>query len=599
LFDAISDAIPGAIVVERCASLSPGVIRLEEVSIHDPNGREIARAEAVEAEPDWAALVTGTIGFHRASAEAPLLRLVDDGQELAIVSAFVYPTEEPDEEDAEIEVVLESIEVERGTLTDLPSDLSLRSIAGRTSLAVREAVELDLARLETEVTQGSRTRVRLLDASGPLSFGEEMRLAVEATLEAEGEEAAVEARFEGKIERFSFEAAVRTLDGVLEVNAANAAGRLESRVHVVDLDLGKLPWVSKGVVRAELDVVAELSQLAPSLDAIERVKAEGHVGFTSLALAEMQAESLSVGGRIEGRLPMPKARVTVKANGVEIQGDTIESLRLKLRGSDGRYDVEGRAPLPNGWILGVDFRAHTAWPVVRLDGNASLSNAPFSPVVARFSRLVVEPEESVSVRSLSVNGEGVEVRARGRYGFDRRTDFSFDLRSLELASLQQAFDLEPQLAGTLRGAGNLRGTRDSPELDATFELEKGSIERVPIDSARARIRYVAERSAHADLQVDLQENGKAELRADVRLARAGGLPKAFQNANYDARLVVESLALDALTRLIDAVPSLDGTLSCEVTARGALDSPDIELAARGRALSAPSFAPADVSLSAT
>ena len=599
VLDAVNGAIPGTILVERCAVLTPSFIRLEGVTIQDPHDREIVRAEAVEAEPDLAALLAGNIRIERVLAEGPWFRLIDDGAELAIVSAFVSPNEqEEDEGETDFQITFGMIEVVRGTLTDLPDGLSLRNIAGRTTLAVEQAVTLDVKAVGARAEHDQETLCRLLDASGELSFGHETLVKIQATLEAQGQKAEVDAVFDGALEGFSLEATIRTLEGRLELSSKNDAGQLEIKLNATGLNLGDTPVVDRGVARANLHAVAWFSQPAPSLDAFERVNVHGDIGFSGLALSEMQADEVTMQARIEGSMPAPMAQLVVKADGVEIQGVSIESARLSVQGEDGHYDVAGRAPLPNGWIVGMDFVARVGWPAFFLDGKASLENAPFSPIEAEFSQLVIQPSQAVSADVLSVSGSGVELTARGRYGFNEGSEISFDLRTLDLAILGEAFELHPRLEGVLRGSGRFRGTRERPELEATFELEEGAIESVPIESLRATVRYAARQTAQADLRVDLGENGTLALRTNATIEPAGGVSSALRTARYDARLVVDALSMSILSRLTEGFPAMVGTLSSEITARGELDSLDFDLTAQGRRISGPSLSSSDVLLEA-
>lgn len=597
-FDAVNGAIPGAIVVERCASLTPRFIRLEGVQVHDPQQREIAHAEAIEVEPDWPTLLSGTIGIRRVNATAPRVRLVDYGEELAIVAAFVSPTDETDDpNDSGIDVVIDSIEVVDGIVTDLPNGTSVRRIRGETNLAVRELVSLDVAHVEAEVTLDDGASVNVLNASGKLRFGEEARVQVDAVIEMEGQKARIDANFDGTPERFSLDTTVRALGGRLRLDGRNEAGKLEVQLDVTDLDVGKTKWVEGGVAEGKVHAFARFSEPTPALDALERVKIEGHLGLASLRLSGMGAREIDVEADIEGRLPTPTARVVVRADGVDVAGSPVERLGLTLTGENGRYSVQGRAPLPNGWVAGADLYARVEWPVIHLDGNASLDGSPWSPVVATFFRVEFEPGDRLVVGSLSVEGKGVRLSARGRYGFEDESDVSFEIRSLNLARMSRAFDLGLGLTGTLRGSGTLAGTRDRLELDTTFDLDEGSIEGLAVQSLRGELGYVPGESARANLDLNLGDQGAATLRADAKLRRASGPSEAFRAARYDARLAVESLSVDIVTQLVDALPPLQGKLSAEVTLRGPLDSVDFDLSATGLGIFGPSLHPTDVQLS--
>lgn len=596
-FDAINGAIPGTIFVERCASLSPWLVRLEGVEIHDPGQRTIARADAIEATPDWAALLSGTIGLDTVRASAPRLRLVGYETELAIVAAFVSPDDEPDDPNDEgVDVVIGAIEIDEGAVTDLPSGLSVERLHAQTNLVVRDAVRLDVAHLQAEVEQDGKALVNATQAHGTAHFGDEMHIALEMDFEAEGERGNLDATFKGTLERFSVDATLEALGGRLRLDGRNDHGALEARLDARDLDLGRTPWVGRGVARGEVRAVLRFSDPALTLDTLEHVQVEGDLALASLERGQMRAKDLAVEIAVEGRLRSPTARVTIRANQVTLDDTSIDRLELVVAGEDGRYTARGRAPLPNGWIARLGLGASIEWPIVRVDGSASLERSPWSPVVATFAEVGFEPGKRLSVDSLSVRGKGIGLDATGQYLFDDEIDVAFRVRSLDLARITQAFDLGLQLAGNLQGAGRIDGPNERPALTATFDVEDGKIEALPVESLGGTLAYSARESARANLDVDLGDRGVVTLRADATLSRAPSLSEALRTARFDVRLVVESLDVHAMSDLVDELPPLEGRLTSEVTVHGTLASLDVELNAAGRGISGAGLKPMDLHL---
>ncbi|MGB5810018.1 MAG: translocation/assembly module TamB domain-containing protein [Polyangiales bacterium] len=598
VLDVVNGAIPGAITAERCSSLTPGLVRVEGVGIVDPGGREIAQADAVEAEPDWPTMLSGVIGLVRVRARAPRLTLAEYGDELAIVAAFVSPTDEPDDpSDEGIDVVIDSIEIDDGRVTDLPNGISVSHIRGKTNLAVRATVSLDVEHMEATTTRDGEAWVRVVDGKGALRFGDETGVDLSATLATQGETAVVETSFEGTLERFSLDATVQLLGGDVTVSAHQDAGRLDAQLDAADLNLGRTPWVERGVARSNIHAVAWFSEPTPTLDALDRTKITGNVGIAGVGLSGTSARQIDVSANVDGRLPTPAARVVVQARGVELAGDSIERLQLVMVGENGRYSIDGHAPLPNGWVVGIDVGGRVEWPILYLDGKASLDHSPWSPVRAEFSRVVFEPAGQLSLGSLAVVGEGIQLSAQGRYSFEDKNDVSFSVGALDLARLARALDLDFGLAGVLAGSGRVGGTSEQPEFATTFRIEEGRFEGESVETLNVELAYTALKSAHARVTLELQDRGTATLRADAKLKRVPSLSRALRTARYDARLAIDSLPVEVVGRLVSTLPSMHGILTAEATAQGSLDSPNLDATVSGERVSGPGLKPTDVQLS--
>lgn len=596
---AVNQAIPGAIHVERCSALSLTFIRLEGVAILDPSDREILEAEAVEAAPDVLALLEGIIRIDEARVEAPSMRLIDYGDDLAIVSAFVSPavTTSNEEDETSITVELPSIQLARGTLTDLPEDLSLRDVRAHGSLTYDQSVGLEVSDVAAELTQHDETLVRLWDGAGTMSFGDEARMDVRANLEAQGRQASLDGDFEGSLQSFSLHATSRMLGGQVDLRARNEAGRIHAQLQASDLALSSVSNQASGVARADLEATAEFSKPTPSADTLEHLSFRGDLTLTALVLPEVRARALTLHARAQGRLPTPTVHLVMEANGIEIRGQQVDRLRLQADGHGGQYEVSGRAPLPNGWIVGVNLDSHLDESDYRVDGTISVANSPFSPVVVKVSQLVVAPAESISAHSVSVTGDGLELALHGRYRFHDASNLAFELRSLELARLKEALGVEPELEGQLVGSGRIRGTRERPELEAELSLEDAAIEHVSIDSLQATLGYsTRRRNAKALVQVDFGSGEELSLGGDAALHDTRNPAIALRTASYQARLEVDSLSVSTLARFLDELPTIHGTISSEMTARGKLDDLEVDMTAYGRQLAGASLTPVNAFL---
>lgn len=602
LLGVVNDSIPGRIEVDRCVALSPARLSLDGASVRDPGSRVVLTVDRIEAEPRLSALLTGTIELERARADRPLLRLVDHGDELAIVSAFVpsTDTDDEDESDVGIALVFGLIEVTDGRLADLPDGRSIEDIQVKTSLTWIEDVVLEVQDVGGELVQDGEPVVQLRDGTGSLRFGDRAEIDARALVRGRGLTGKLDARFEGSSEAFSIDATATTLGGRIDARATNASGEVEAHLEATNLHLGDAIAQARGTVGGQLEATLGFSDPALDLDSLEQIEADASFEVTSLSLQEVRADSCEVRARIEGTFPAPHLHVSIDANQIESRGETVERLALVIEGEGGRYRARGRAPLPNGWLVGIDVDSGVDWPRVVLDGEVSLARAPLSPLTAELSGLVFRASESISADSVTLIGQGIDLVARGRYALDGATDVSFRLRTLDLDRLSRALDLPQRMEGDLHGSGHVRGTPTRPELRAGFRLDSGSVEGVSIESLETRILYDTNAgAAETQLSAVLEKQGELSFRARAALSAAKDPTVALARARYDAQLMLEALPVGSFGRLIDGFPSAEGTISAEMTARGEVEELDFQVAAHGHEISTGSFSATDVYLEAT
>lgn len=598
----VNEAIPGQIRVARCAAFGPRLIAIEDAVVLDPDDRTILSVDRVEATPNLLALLTGTIELETARAQGPWLRLVNHGDELAIVSAFVSPSETStdDEADAGIAVVFGLIEVTNGRLSALPDDWVVDHIEVRTGLTWKELVVLEVEHLEADLRQRSEPLVRLRDGRAMLRFDDDAEIEARANVDGLGVQAELDARFEGGSQRFSLDAIAKTLGGMLDVHATNDAGQVAAHLEVTGIRLDEAKPGLGGTIDGRLDAELAFSGATPALDALSNVEVDATLSAASLVASEIRADSLEVNGRIEGALPAPYVHASIDARKIELQDEHLESLRLVVEGRDGKYRARGQAPLPNGWLVGVNLDSRVDWPRIALDGDVSLDGSPLSPIDAYISGLVIQSDESVLAERVTVVGPGLDLQARGRYDADGTLDVSLRLRALELAEVGRTLGSALALGGTLGGALRVGGTPQAPVFSGSFHLDDGSVDGVRIDSFDTEIDYDASRrKAETRLRAAVADGGELSFHGRAALGAARDPRAAFAKARYDVKLRVESLSANVVGRLIDGSRALDGTIASQLTASGSLDDLELRIAAHGDGLSFASSSPTNVYLEAT
>jgi translocation and assembly module TamB len=603
ILDWVNEAIPGEILVGRCAALGPAFVALEDTVVRDPSKRTILSVDRIEAEPNLLALLRATIEIEAVRAQRPALELVDYGDELAIVAAFVAPngtSSADDDPNTDIALVFGSIEITNGRLSSLPDDRIVEHIEVRTSLAWKERVVLEVEQLEANLLQRGESVAWLRDGAGALRFGDDAKIDAQASIEGLGANAEVDAHFEGDSQRFSLDTAAKTLGGRLEAHAVNDAGQVEANLVITGIRAGDAISSLRGTIDGRLDAELSFSEPIPARDALLRIDATAELSAQALEVSEIRADSLELHGRMEGPLSAPYLYASVDAHQVELQGESLQSLRFVIEGRDGSYRARGQAPLPNGWLVGVNLDSEVDWPRISLDGDVSLAGSPLSPLEAKVSRLVIQSGERVSAQEVTVVGRGIDLQARGRYDLDGALDVSARLRTMDLSRLGGAFGSPMALEGALRGTARATGTRQAPELSARFHLADGSLEGVRIASLRTEVDYNAtQRRAETRGSATVGEGGEVSFEVRADLSSAEDLEVALTQAHYDATLRVESLSANVVSRLVDGMPEADGTIASKMSARGSLDDLALRAAAYGDDISFSSSAPVDLYLEAT
>ena len=253
---------------------------------------------------------------------------------------------------------------------------------------------------------------------------------------------------------------------------------------------------------------------------------------------------------IEGRLSDQNFRIT-------LDGTRPEGRKVELA-ADGRLDPEAgsRAVLRR---LELDLRDQR-WAL------ADTAVVSWGGPGLAISNLVVR----------QVNGAG-EMRANGRIPPRGNSDLDLAVRSLPIGDLIQLIGLRetPNVTGMLTADANVRGTSGSPDIRATFRLDQGTLNDVPLAQANGTLRYA---SGHAAVEAAMRLQDGGSLIADVALPASITLdvPPTFVLDTLGAmrgRLTATRLALATFAELHPQVEDARGTIDGTVELSGSLAEP--------------------------
>jgi translocation and assembly module TamB len=315
---------------------------------------------------------------------------------------------------------------------------------------------------------------------------------------------------------------------------------------------------------------------------------DGRVDLEAEGLRVLGANvgTLSVHGTASGPIRTPRVDLLVAARSTALGAARLEDAEIRVSGGPSRYRAEGRGrvALESGEeiervsvALGLDASVQRGVYVV--DGEIGASGVWPQPIEVALDSVAIDPSREVSVEQIGVRGPGVSLAASGAYRFGGPSEASVQIASLDLEALTARLGADLQLEGVLEGTVEMRGTPAEPDLTIDLDVEGAKIRELTIDELAVRGTLSTSGGLlDADIEVDLGEQGR--LRSDARASFPPRRPIAevLEHASFDTTVVVEDLMLDAFESFLpEDSPPIDGELGVEMTVRGTVDQPDVEL----------------------
>lgn len=279
--------------------------------------------------------------------------------------------------------------------------------------------------------------------------------------------------------------------------------------------------------------------------------------------------------------PDPMIEVDAAGEGLVIEGFALDSALLSVRHRGERHGT-GRAVLAAWQDDDTDYRADVEFTVA-LDRSELLLH----DLALRFDTI---DWRSTGPGRISWGGDGVEIDdielASGDGGLvfidgllpiDDEADLRIVLREVELAHVGLLLQDEADLAGRVTLEAQVQGTARAPRFEGFGILADGAGNGQELPDIRATFAY---QDTQLVLDAELFDDGRSFAAAQgtlpIDLAFVGAADPRFVEGALVLDVRADSLPIDALPALTDAVSQAEGTVAGVLFIRGTWNAPALE-----------------------
>jgi translocation and assembly module TamB len=331
--------------------------------------------------------------------------------------------------------------------------------------------------------------------------------------------------------------------------------------------------------------------------------------------ADSLAGALRAEGTLSGNIERFDARGTAEVERLVVAGNRVGAGRAEFVlagvGTPG-LDVDLSADAQGIHASGVEFdradariryrgdregAGHVVLRAERADRTALRADAEFGVSAARNEVRLAELDLRVDTvtwtmarpATIAWGGEGVEVDdvelidgrggrifADGRLPVDGATDLRVELDDVEVGPFAELLQLEPEVKGRVTLVAELQGTTRAPRFEGDAHVLDAALDGRDWPETRVRFAYAGrELVADAEMLHEGRVLADIEARLPMDLALAGEVERRLLEGGISLDIRADSLPLDAVPALTDAVDDLRGRVRGEVTVRGTFSDPAV------------------------
>ena len=346
-------------------------------------------------------------------------------------------------------------------------------------------------------------------------------------------------------------------------------GGIEASIDLESEDLGEVwPGIGEISTRARADV--ELAGTYESFDA------SGALFASDLDYGGFRADSFVGDVRMTG-IGGP---FDMKANGIfhrmSVAGIDADTARVDLDYTASRIDMVADLDLASeGSAASVVGAIDFSGPVTETRLTSLTYTTPDGTWRMEEGSQLVLAQGRVTASNLRVTQDGQTLRAEGVFAFEGQSDLQFAAENIQLEDVAR---LGGQPAGDWQGianvSGTLRGTRQSPIIEASGQVSSGMIRGFRFHSIGGEMSY-AEEIAEVDLTI-------ATPTEEHRLVMTGTVPIDLSLASVTDRLPErpvdlqirgENTDLSILAAIIPGLTDLEGPVDIRVDITGTSGAP--------------------------
>jgi autotransporter translocation and assembly factor TamB len=342
--------------------------------------------------------------------------------------------------------------------------------------------------------------------------------------------------------------------------AADGGIEAEAKLSAPDLSALPLPAAAAGLSGALTTHLQVRRSARGNIDVGVELK------LRSLELQANRAAAIALSLRATGAPQRPVLQASLTGRELNVAGEHVGELEVKLDGGPDRYHVAGRADVGrlalDGWL---------AEQPPRWEGGLTLTtDLGKGPIAVELPLARFTPGKELALHQLRAHYLDASLFADGQVGLGkRRSRLRFGVVVPDLARLLRTF-AQPELPGRVELAGDLRGAIERPALQARLNYSNGA--KLLGQSSQAQLDAVvdlARATAHAQLGASAGE-ARAHAELDSKWRREQPLPAAMKAAEHALDVDFSGVSLAALMQPSD--PDLrakfDGLLGGHFSARG-------------------------------
>lgn len=329
------------------------------------------------------------------------------------------------------------------------------------------------------------------------------------------------------------------------------------------------------------------AKLAGAVDAegvlrgnIHAFNAEGTASATNLVAYGNSANTVSARYDVRNVLtPQMDARASIRAGGVLASGFSIDS----LVGSGTYQKPRGTVDLSIRQSNNRIYNANAAF-VLNKDRNDLLLNnlrLQFDSTLYTSARpsLIHFGPAGVDVDSFDIRGNrnGSRVFVDGRVPTSGTADMRFDVTNFEVGNILTLLESDLPARGLVSLDGAMTGTSANPSIRAAFGASRVTYRGAKVPEVHGLMNYT-DQTLHADVKANME--GERPLLAatgtvPVNLAISGVTGSRVPTGRaIDVKIDSDSLPLDKLPQVSDAVSNLGGSAIMHAHVTGTVEKPD-------------------------
>jgi autotransporter translocation and assembly factor TamB len=358
--------------------------------------------------------------------------------------------------------------------------------------------------------------------------------------------------------------------------AMNETGQSNLKLHADSPSLDRLGKLVNQPLTGIAKVDATITGSRQALQAAGNVTGDGVKYGANGALALSTDFTASIPD-----LDAAQARVSTTTHGtfVTVGGQNINDLTAKADYANKELTFDAAAKQPKRSLNAAGtLLMHPDHQEIHLQNFGLQSQGVQWQTVPGASATIQYGSDAVTVQNLKLVNGNQEIAAEGTFGKPDEA-LKVTVNNVDVATVDALLLREPQLSGRLNASSTIAGSKDAPEVTATFAINQGGFRQFRYDTFGGTIRY-----AGPGMTVDarLQQNPTTWLEAKGYVPTAAfsatnaareHRPAGARENSFDLHVDSSPIDLGVVQGFTTQLTNVKGTVQAKVDVTGAADDP--------------------------